>query len=384
MSCDFPGRGVRNRGFVVALFLALLLVGCGAPGDPVAPSPPVPTAITDLSGLQAGDGVQLRFTMPARTVRGERLAEPPAIEVLRGVAKPDGSPDPPSFRVVDTIPGALAGKYQLDDHIQFVSAISPDEARTHPGASIVYRVRTRAAKKRASLESNAISVHVFPVPERIALIESKVEETSIELSWPVVTRTSGGDLISVSEYHVYRGELDGRAHDAATKDVLHEKWNAPPVLLGSSDVAHYRDQRFDFGKTYVYLVRGVITASGNPLESSDSDPVVLTPVDTFPPGTPQEVTVAVLADPNTGLREVDLSWSINAEPDLAGYRVYRSERQDEQGQLMTPELLLSPAYRDTSVTTSHQYWYRVTAVDRAGNESAPAPPVAADVAQHSS
>ncbi len=139
-------------------------------------------------------------------------------------------------------------------------------------------------------------------------------------------------------------------------------------------VAHYRDQRFDFGKTYVYLVRGVTTASGNPLESSDSDPVVLTPVDTFPPGTPQEVTVAVLTDPNTGLSEVDLSWSINAEPDLAGYRVYRSERQDEQGQLMTPELLLSPAYRDTSVATSHQYWYRVTAVDRAGNESAPLRP----------
>jgi fibronectin type 3 domain-containing protein len=75
---------------------------------------------------------------------------------------------------------------------------------------------------------------------------------------------------------------------------------------------------------------------------------------------------------------------MNSETDLAGYRVYRSEQQDDKGQLLIPDLLLSPAYRDTSVRPEHTYWYRVTAVDRAGNESAPSAPVAADVAQHSS
>jgi fibronectin type 3 domain-containing protein len=91
----------------------------------------------------------------------------------------------------------------------------------------------------------------------------------------------------------------------------------------------------------------------------------------------------VLANPNGAAPEVDLSWSINAEPDLAGYRVYRSEQENDKGQPVTPDLLLSPAYRDTSLALGHQYWYRVTAVDRSGNESAPTPPVAADVAQHS-
>jgi fibronectin type 3 domain-containing protein len=93
--------------------------------------------------------------------------------------------------------------------------------------------------------------------------------------------------------------------------------------------------------------------------------------------------VAILLNPGTGATEVDLSWSINAEPDLAGYRVYRSEQQEDKGQLVTPDLLLSPAYRDTSVAPGHQYWYRVSAVDRSGNESAPTPPAAADIAQHS-
>jgi len=210
-----------------------------------------------------------------------------------------------------------------------------------------------------------------------------VDLTSIDLSWPAAARTSGGDAVAVSEYHVYRGELDGGAHDPATKDVLHEKWIAPLALLGSSDAANYRDTQFDFGKTYVYVVRSVTIASGNPIESSDSEPLVLIPADTFPPATPQEVATAVLVNPSSGSTEVDLSWSINAEPDLAGYRVYRSEQQENQGQLITPDLLPSPAYRDTSVAPGHAYWYRVTAVDRSGNESAPTSPVAADIAQHS-
>jgi hypothetical protein len=368
---------------LLSIFGVVLLAGCGAPGDPTAPSPPVPTAIADLTARQAGDGVQLTFSMPTKTIHGDRLASPPAVEVLRGAAKPDGSPDPSSFRVVETVPGALVKKYQADEHTQIVSPIAPEESRAHPGATILYRVRTRASKKRASADSNPATVHIFPVPERIAAIAYKVNETSIELSWPAVTRTSGGDPIAVSEYHIYRGELDPRAHDPATKDVLHEKWIVPMALVANSDAPNYRDTQFDFAKTYVYLVRSVTTASGNPLESSDSDPLVLIPVDIFPPATPQEVAVAVLVNPSTGSTEVDLSWSINAEPDLAGYRVYRSEQQEDRGQLVTPDLLLSPAYRDTSVAPDHSYWYRVTAVDRSGNESVPTPPVAADVAQHS-
>jgi fibronectin type 3 domain-containing protein len=43
------------------------------------------------------------------------------------------------------------------------------------------------------------------------------------------------------------------------------------------------------------------------------------------------------------------------------------------------QLLLSPAYRDVSVQPGHRYWYVVTAVDRAGNESGPSDPVLADL-----
>src|SRR5207245_784236 len=138
---------------------------------------------------------------------------------------------------------------------------------------------------------------------------------------------------------------------------------------------------FLFDHTYSYTVRSVVVVEGNELESSDSQPVTVTPRDIFPPAPPQGLVAAVLPGPNAGTPLVDISWSINLETDLAGYRVYRSEREGARGELVTPDLLPTPAVRDTSVEPGHRYWYTVTAVDRAGNESAPSNPVAIDVTQ---
>src|SRR5260370_4635337 len=99
--------------FTIFLFsIFLFSAGWGAPGEPVPPSPPVPVAIRDLAAHQAGDGVQLSFPLPSHSISGEKLAGPPAVEILRGTVKSDGSADTRSFRVVYTIPGALMDSYR--------------------------------------------------------------------------------------------------------------------------------------------------------------------------------------------------------------------------------------------------------------------------------
>jgi uncharacterized protein len=361
------------RDFLALLFvLSIVLVGCGAPGDPVAPSPPVPTPVIDLSARQAGDGVELTFSMPTKTVRGARLTEAPAIEVLRGAPKPDGSPNLKSLVVVETIPGELTAKFQSDDRVQVVTPVAPSDNRAATGSTFVYAIRTRASRKRTSTDSNPVTVHVYPVPADVGQVSAKVTESSIDLTWPPVTRTSGGDPITVNEYHVYRGELDPRRYDpnasASTADILREKFLTPLALLNRADGAEYRDTQFDFGKLYIYVVRSVTTVAGNPLESNDSDPLVLKTVDTYPPHTPTGLVATMLENPAgaTPSIEIDLSWSISTD----------------KGEPLAQDLLLSPAYRDTSVQSGHRYWYSVTAVDRSSNESAPTPQVAADVAQH--
>jgi hypothetical protein len=362
----------------------LFAAGCGAPGVPVPPTPPVPVAVTDLTARQAGDGVQLIFTLPTKTITGDRLASPPAVEIVRGTPKPDGSLDSKSSRIVYTIPGSLVQNYVAESHVKFIDPVTPAETRAHPGGALVYVVRTRASQKRASADSNAVSVRVYPVPEPIAKLEVRVTEPAIELSWAAPTRTSGGDPITAfSGYRIYRGELDPASAEAAAADLSKAKWKSPVALLAPSDENTYRDTLFDFGKTYVYIVRSVVLVDGNALESSDLAPAIVSPRDTFPPAMPQNVVAAVLSAATPGSVLVDLSWSINLETDLAGYRVYRSEQQNTRGALITPELLLAPAYRDTSVESGQNYWYSVTAVDRAGNESEASAAVAVDVAKPS-
>jgi len=159
---------------------------------------------------------------------------------------------------------------------------------------------------------------------------------------------------------------------------------SPLALLGPSTTNSYSDAQFEFGKTYVYAVRTVVRADGSEIESDNSEPRTITPLDTFPPAPPQDLVAAVLPGATPSAFVVDLSWSSNLETDLAGYRVYRSEQEGARGQLITPDLLPVPAVRDRSVALGHRYWYTVTAVDRAGNESGPSRPVAVDIAERPS
>ncbi len=357
----------------------LWLVGCGAPGDPQPPSPPVPAAVTDLAARQQGTGVQLTFTLPARTVNGDRLGEPPAIEIFRGKVKLNGSPDNKSFKLVYTIPGALADVYTSQGKIQFTDPLPAEEIWTNPGAVYAYRIRTRAAKQKDSADSNLVAAKVYPVTEKIASLEARVTQNAIELSWPGPPNiAAAGPNESLAGYHVYRGELDQSAPLSPPSDLSQIKWKSPPLLLAPTPTNSYRDSLFDFGKSYLYFVRSVVIADGTPIESDDSAVAIVTPKDTFPPAAPQNVVVAEIPAEN-GATVADLSWSINTENDVAGYRVYRSETSGERGRLLTTELLQSPAYRDTTVRPGKQYFYVITAVDRTGNESQASDPVLLDL-----
>jgi hypothetical protein len=366
------------------LFAALFVGGCGAPGEPTAPSPPVPEAIKDLSAGQAGEGVRLLFSMPGKTVHGDRLTEPPSIEIFRGTPKADGSIDAKSLRAVYMIPGTLISKYRVKDGIEFVDPIAPEDVWAPGGTLLAYVVRTRLSKKRASPDSNAAIVRIVAVPEKIAQVHVEETEEAVVLNWAGPTRTSTGESIgAVSEYRVYRGELTAAPQEPGAKDLERANFKSLLQLLAHSSTPEYRDTAFEFGKTYLYTVRTIAEINGQAVESSDSPPVIVAPRDTFPPRVPSDVVAAIVGGADSTPLEVDLSWGINSEADLAGYRVYRSEQESEKGTLSTSELLLSPAYRDTSVQAGHRYWYRVTAVDRSGNESVPSSPVAADITQPS-
>jgi hypothetical protein len=377
-----PAQTLSIFHFLFSIFF--LTTGCGAPGEPQPPTPPVPQAIADLTAKQAGDGVLLTFTMPGKSTLGEKLQQVPAFEVLRGTLRADGTADPKSFRVVDTVPGALVTRYSERGQVQFLDPVSPADPQLHSGQPFVYRVRTLFTAKRPSPDSKDVTLDLYPVAERISSLDASLTEQGIDLKWPAPTRTSAGEpLPAIKEYHVYRGELDPATASVAASDPQQAKWKSPLLQLGTTSTTDYRDSGFDYGKTYAYAARSVISSPGGAVESSDSPLAIVTPKDTFPPAAPEGIVAAIQPGATPGSVAVELSWSINVESDLAGYRVYRSERQGARGALLTPELLPSPAYRDNSVAYDQPYWYTVTAVDRSGNESPASLAVAVEVAQPS-
>jgi fibronectin type 3 domain-containing protein len=116
-------------------------------------------------------------------------------------------------------------------------------------------------------------------------------------------------------------------------------------------------------------VRSVAQYPDLQIESLDSSPITVSPLDTFPPSAPQGLVVVLVPAQGAAPAYLDLSWSISAENDIAGYNIYRSEQEGAPGQKQNPDLLRTPAFRDMNVKPGHRYFYIVTAVDRAGNES---------------
>jgi hypothetical protein len=88
--------------------------------------------------------------------------------------------------------------------------------------------------------------------------------------------------------------------------------------------------------------------------------------DTAPPAAP----TGLAAELENGT-EARVRWSTNAEPDLAGYTVYRSLTPSGPFQAISPAGLTSAEFLDTTIPAgSSGVWYQVSATDVSGNESA--------------
>ena len=362
-SSRFSIVDLRFSSFV--LLAVLLELSCGVPAEPQPPHPVIPEAVTDLTARQRGDGGLLSFTPPARNLEGEKLENPPTMEIVRGFAPPGAqSPSSGSLHVVYTLSGQVLDTYRTGDRIEFQDPVPPEEIARHAGERIFYIVRGRVSKRAASEDSNAASFVVHPVPAPIADVRAKVIEAGVQLSWePPASFSGGAPSAPLGGYEIYRSEAAGGGGQGAERQ--------PPMLAGGSQSPNYLDAQIEWGKTYVYTVRSVAQYGAEAIESGESRAVQVTPIDIFPPAPPLGLIGVFVPAAGATPAAVELSWAISPEPDAAGYYVYRAGEGEEKTQRVTPNLLLTPAFRDISLTPGATYRYAVTAVDRSGNESQP-------------
>jgi len=358
--------------------MAALFAGCGAPGEPVERKAPTPTAITDLAATQQGDNVILTFTLPKESVEGRELKQPPAIEIFRDFqAAPPAGTVPPSAPAVPktptlllTIPSAMVDQYDTRRQIRYADELKPDDFTRHPGAQAVYIVRTRTSSKKVSANSNAVSLQVEPAPDQITDLKAEITHQGVVLTWTPPQKTAIGPAPSIALYRIFRHEItQPAAPNPAPQPTQPSQSQKLSVQIGDCPAPPFRDTQAQFGKTYIYTVRSVAQYPDLQIESLDSPPITVSPLDTFPPAAPQGLVAVLVPAQGAAPAYLDLSWSISAENDIAGYNIYRSEQETAPGQKQNPDLLRTPAFRDMNTIPGHRYFYTVTAVDRVGNES---------------
>ncbi len=361
-----------------------VLAGCAAPGEPYERKPPTPTAVTDLTAAQAGNDVVLTFTMPQQAVDHRSLVETPSVEIYRGfLTLPKPAQASPAVltglvRMV-TIPAAMVANYMEQGRFHYADSLRAEDFAQHPEGLVSYSVRTSVSEKKPSDHSNVASLRVYPAALAIADLKTAVTHRAIVLSWTPPAETLAGTAPTISLYRVYRGVPDTSAAAGGTP-----KLKSPLVRIGDAETPVFEDTQFEFGATYVYSVRSVTPYPGGAsIESANSNLAEVSPRDTFPPGAPRGLVVIFVPRQGGSPAHLELSWDISPETDIAGYNVYRSEQEGVRGVLVSEtaagKLLPTPAFSDMNVQLGHRYFYSVTAVDGAGNESAPSAAVSSEV-----
>lgn len=163
------------------------------------------------------------------------------------------------------------------------------------------------------------------------------------LSWVAATDFETGLL----SYRIYRGTT------SANMTLLTEIGAAGPLTYIDSNTLPLT--------TYFYQVSAVNNAN---IEGPKSTEVSAT-TGNNPPAQPLGLTAAYANN------QASLDWADNIEPDLSGYNVYRATAVAGPFVKLNPSPVAASAFIAGGLVDGTTYYFRVTAVDSAGNESPP-------------
>lgn len=345
----------------------LVATACGKVGPPL---PPLPRAVARpgaTTASQVGDRVTIAWQAPNLDLRESESSSVSRAEVYRLIQPRDV----PQVAFVDQFveSGAeLVGfldyetlKKQLTENadrvLLYEDRLDLSERAALSNRRFVYAVRYVDRQGRPLSWSSLVAVEPVPgiamPPTGLAAAERQDEVT---ITWTPPSRNiDGTEPAQVLGYNIYRtGPNAERLGAPLNKRLLTEP--------------RYVDQGFQYLKPYVYVVRSVSQGPDAQVESVNSGPLAVTPRDVFPPAAPTNVTAASAGG------VVSLFWPANAERDVRGYYVYRTDGEASDASRwvrITENPVTRTTYRDERTRTGQRYGYRITAVDRFGNESPP-------------
>ena len=338
----------------------ILLVGCGRKGMPVPPGTIRPTAVKDLSYRIMPNGVELSWTVPIRNRDGS------PVESIKGfdLFKAEGPVD-------ETCEGCPP---QFGHPIEVPFEARPEEARKmyyedrtlSPGTRYIYEVRTVKGWLNISDPSNRVSFAWHVPPTAPPRLTAQPTPDGIYISWlPAATWADETPVDRHLSYRIYRTKTG------------EDDWKPIHELVDSNG---FFDETAKKGDQYSYKVSAVLIYHGTEIEGPQSQEVTAQPRDLTPPRAPEGLVAVYHHALGKEAYGVELLWQESSEPDLAGYLVYRRDKDGLVDKLNHVPVAIS-RFIDKTRLPSGTYEYWVTAVDQAKppNESPPSKPASVEI-----
>lgn len=335
-----------------ALLLLLLTAACGKIGEPLPPLIRIPGPIVDLAARQQGAEVILAWTVPHLNTDGSMATTLASIEIYRAIREPASAgeaarapDDSDLWRVLQVAPASEKAEQKSVRDI-----LEGQDLSEVLGREFSYAVKVFNRKGQTAGFSNIATLWLQPVPQPPGRPSLTPTEEFVEVSWaPSSTNIDGSPAAAAVAFNLYRTSSERRSPGSPL--------NSTP-LAGAS----YRDGSARLGETYAYRVRAVLETARGRVESRDSQEASLFHRDSYPPAPPRQLTLVA------GREFLSLAWFPNSESDLAGYHVFRRQGRGDFRRLTTTATRRT-SYEDRDLLEGSVHSYRVTAVDRAGNQS---------------
>jgi hypothetical protein len=342
-----------RQGAAALLFAsAIAITGCGTPGAPLPPSLNLTTPVADLTAARTGNQVTLAWTMPRHTTDRVLLKD----DIAASVCWDEGNSHCVPAGQVSFAPGSAAS---------FTAALAAPLTTGSPRPLNYYVELKNRNGKSAGLSNAAILLAGEP-PAPVTGLAAEARKQGVLLRW-----NSAGAQQAVRLKRTLMNPPPPRQNQGPL---------APPEepvtlnLVVEPDGGAAIDREITFGRTYEYRAQRIarIASGGKTIELDGefSAPIQISAQDVFPPSVPSGLAAVATAATGSMPASIDLSWQPDAEPDVAGYRVYRRDGQSDWRRVSGDQLVAGPAFHDPDVKAGNAYSYAVTAIDTRGNESA--------------
>lgn len=354
----------HRRAILLASCLLLTAVcglNCGKRRPPLPPVEHIPQRTELLSGAQRGNQVILSWPALRRNAGDSSVQSIRRIDVYRLAEKPT-APLPlteEEFGARATLIGSVTFD-QIQKAGEELTYTDTLELAGQP-TRLRYAVRYVNASGQRAAFSNFLLVEPaarIAQPPTIVTTGKELSESAITITWnPPAANIDGSTPVNLLGYNLYR--ITGSQTEPGQT----------PVNSSLISGTQYQDKTFNFSERYTYVVRSVsLGTEGAQVESLNSNSIELAPLDVYAPSPPSSITVA--ASPG----RLSLFFPANPEGDIAGYNIYRSTDAALAKELwikLTRTLLERTTFQDENVEPGKKYYYYITAVDKAGNTSAP-------------